>query len=171
MSPKEHYEKAEELLEWAANDECPELLTAMAQVHATLALFTPAVSINVQNPKSADEIYRQREEGARLARNPEALDRLDIGTADAESLTGWDGSPPSGSTEDGPREVRQRPHLWFVEAQGRTNAGDSSAYVDTEKRAKHYAKLFLDTGYMAVSIRPPVTDPFIEITTERPVQP
>lgn len=62
MSPEEHYAKAEELLELAANDEYPERhfqdrdwLTARAQAHATMALFTPAVSINVQNLKSADE--------------------------------------------------------------------------------------------------------------------
>lgn len=92
MSPEEHYAKAEELLEWAANDECPELLTARAQVHATLALFTPAVYVNVQNPKSADEIYRQREEGARLARNPEALRKI---KAALSSTTGDTIIPPS----------------------------------------------------------------------------
>lgn len=84
MSPEEHYARAEELLadtvmvrgQLSHQGEWFEHLLARAQVHATLALFTPAVSVNVQNPKSADEIYRQREEGARLSRNPEALRRI-----------------------------------------------------------------------------------------------
>src|SRR3546814_9347363 len=36
------------------------------------------------------------------------------------------------------------------------NAGNSSAYVDTEERANYYAKLFMDTGYMTVTIHQPV---------------
>lgn len=99
MSPEEHYAKAEELLELAVNDEYPERhfqdrdwLTARAQAHATMALFTPAVSINVRNPKSADEIYRQRDEGARLARNPETLRRV---KAALNSTTGDTIIPPA----------------------------------------------------------------------------
>lgn len=99
MSPEEHYAKAEELLEWAANDEYPERhfqdrdwLTARALAHATMALSTPAVSINVRNLKSADEIYREREEGARLARNPEALRKI---KAALNSTTGDTIIPPA----------------------------------------------------------------------------
>lgn len=64
MSPEEHYARAEELLadtvmvrgQLSHQGEWFEHLLARAQVHATLALFSPQVSINVQNPKSADEL-------------------------------------------------------------------------------------------------------------------
>lgn len=113
--------------------------------------------------------YSQSGRGWKSWPTDPAEDRLDIGTADAESLTGWGGSTPAESTENGAKKVRQHPRLWHVQAQGRSSTGNSSAYVDTEKRANYYAKLFLDKGYMAVSVHPPVMDPFIEIATERPM--
>ena len=97
-------------------------------------------------------------------------DRLDIGTADAESLIGWDGSAPEETAGDEPEEVRQWPHLWHVQATDRPGVGNSSAYVDSQERANYYAKLFLDKGYMAVSIHPPAADPFVEISIEKPVK-
>ena len=58
-----------------------------------------------------------------------------------------------GSSTEG---ERKSPELWYIEAQDRPNAGNSSAYVDTEARANYYAKLFQDTGYLNVAIYPPV---------------
>lgn len=58
--------------------------------------------------------------------------------------------------EDRTKAERKSPELWYVQAQDRPNAGNSSAYVDTEERANYYAKLFMDTGYMTVTIHQPV---------------
>lgn len=63
---------------------------------------------------------------------------------------------PAEPAEEETKAERKRPELWYVEAQDRPNAGNSSAYIDSENRANYYAKLFLDSGYLTVTIHPPV---------------